>query len=116
MQSIYVNPQEVDDPDAVASHLARILQRPFPEVREKLVGKGAFVWLERQVAPEIVSQLQELNLRGVYFKNETRRYYPKQHLAGQVLGFVGVDEQGLGGVELQIFVSWPPTAPDYVIA
>ena len=101
MQSIYVNPQEIDDPEEVASHLARILQRPFPEVREKLVGKGSFVWLERQVAPETISQLQELNLRGVYFKNETRRYYPKQHLAGQVLGFVGVDEQGLGGVESQ---------------
>jgi cell division protein FtsI (penicillin-binding protein 3) len=101
MQSIYVNPQEIDAPDEVAPHLARILQRPFPEVREKLVEKGTFVWLERQVAPETVSQLQALNLRGVHFKNETRRYYPKQHLAGQVLGFVGVDEQGLGGVEAQ---------------
>ena len=101
IQSIYVNPQEIAAPDEVAPHLARLLQRPFLEVREKLVGKGTFVWLERQVAPETVSQLQALNLRGVYFKNETRRYYPKQHLAGQVLGFVGVDEQGLGGVEAQ---------------
>jgi cell division protein FtsI (penicillin-binding protein 3) len=46
-------------------------------------------------------QIQALNLPGVYFRNESRRYYPKQHLAGQVLGFVDIDENGLGGLEYQ---------------
>jgi cell division protein FtsI (penicillin-binding protein 3) len=101
MQSIYVHPREIDAPDAVTMHVARILQRPFSEVQEKLRGKNTFVWLERQAAPETVTQIQILDLQGIYFKDERRRYYPKQHLAGQVLGFVGVDEQGLGGLEAQ---------------
>jgi cell division protein FtsI (penicillin-binding protein 3) len=55
--------------------------------------------LERQVAPETVAQLQALKLPGVYFRREPRRYYPKQHLAGQVLGFVNIDEDGVDGLE-----------------
>jgi cell division protein FtsI (penicillin-binding protein 3) len=82
-------------------NVARVLQRPVSEVQEKLRGKNTFVWLERQAAPETVTQIQMLGLQGIYFKDERRRYYPKQHLAGQVLGFVGIDEQGLGGVEAQ---------------
>jgi cell division protein FtsI (penicillin-binding protein 3) len=99
MPSIYVHPREIDAPDAVAVQLARVLQRPVAEVREKLAGQAAFVWLERQVAPETVAQLQALKLPGVYFRHEPHRYYPKQHLAGQVLGFVNIDENGIEGLE-----------------
>jgi cell division protein FtsI (penicillin-binding protein 3) len=101
MPSVYANPREIDKPEEVAAHLGRILQRPLPEIRQKLTGKGAFVWLERRAAPETIAQIQALNLPGIYFRNEPRRYYPKQHLAGQVLGFVDIDENGLGGLEYQ---------------
>jgi cell division protein FtsI (penicillin-binding protein 3) len=99
MPSIYAHPREIDAPDTVAIQLARVLQRPVAEVREKLAGQAAFVWLERQVAPETVAQLQALKLPGVYFRHEPHRYYPKQHLAGQVLGFVNIDENGIEGLE-----------------
>ena len=47
MPSVYANPREIDKSEEVAAHLGRILQRPLPEIRQKLTGKGAFVWLER---------------------------------------------------------------------
>ena len=85
--------------DQGVSQLAGVLQQPPDTVRQQLTSKAPFVWLARQVTPETLASLQGLKLRGVYFVNETRRYYPKRHLAGQVLGFVGIDEQGLGGLE-----------------
>jgi cell division protein FtsI (penicillin-binding protein 3) len=99
MPSLFVNPREISNHDEVAKQLAHILQRPVSEVREKLSGKSAFAWVVRQVPPETVTHIQALNLRGVYFRQEPRRYYPKQHLAGQVLGFVNIDEDGVEGLE-----------------
>jgi cell division protein FtsI (penicillin-binding protein 3) len=76
-----------------------VLQRPLDTVQRQLATKAPFVWLARQVAPEVIAQIQALGLRGIHFQQEPHRYYPKRHLAGQVLGFVGIDEQGLGGLE-----------------
>jgi cell division protein FtsI (penicillin-binding protein 3) len=97
--SISARPREIRAPESVAVQLANVLERPVSVVRQQLTSKSPFVWIARQVTPEIVTRLQALRLPGIYFEKETRRYYPKRHLAGQVLGYVGVDEQGLGGLE-----------------
>ena len=97
--SVYVIPQDIDDSDAVASKLAKVLGQPLATVQDQLSAVSTFVWLARQLPPEVGERVQKLNLRGVQVLQETRRFYPKRHLAGQVLGFVGVDGTGLGGLE-----------------
>jgi len=97
--SVYVIPQDIDDSDAVARKLAEVLGQPLATVQDQLSAVSTFVWLARQLPPEIGERVQKLNMRGVQVLPETRRFYPKRHLAGQVLGFVGVDATGLGGLE-----------------
>ena len=97
--SVYAMPQEIEHPDAVAKQVAEVLGQPLATVQHQLTSTAPFVWLARQLPPEVGERLQKLNLRGVQVLQETRRFYPKRHLAGQVLGFVGVDGQGLGGLE-----------------
>jgi cell division protein FtsI (penicillin-binding protein 3) len=97
--SVYVIPQDIDDSDAAASKLAKVLGRPLATVQDQLSAVSTFVWLARQLPPEVGERVQKLNIRGVQVLQETRRFYPKRHLAGQVLGFVGVDGTGLGGLE-----------------
>ena len=97
--SVYVRPRELEHPQEAAQHLARILGQSAATIRQRVTERAPFVWLARQVPPEMADQVQALKLRGVDVVTEARRYYPKRHLAGQVLGFVGVDGKGLGGLE-----------------
>ncbi len=97
--SVYVIPQDIDDSDAAASKVAEALGMPLATVHSQLSTVSTFVWLARQFPPEVGERVQKLNLRGVQVLQETRRFYPKRHLAGQILGFVGVDGAGLGGLE-----------------
>jgi cell division protein FtsI (penicillin-binding protein 3) len=97
--SVYVIPQDIDDSNAVAPQLAEILGQPLATVENQLSAISTFVWLARQLPPEVGERVQKLNIRGVQILQETRRFYPKRHLAGQVLGFLGVDGVGLGGLE-----------------
>jgi len=97
--SVYALPQEIDNPDAVAKQVAEVLGQPLATVQHQLTSTAPFVWLARQLPPEVGERIQKLNLHGVQVLQETRRFYPKRHLAGQVLGFVGVDGLGLGGLE-----------------
>ena len=97
--SAYAIPQEIDNPDAAARQVAEVLGQPLSTVQHQLTSTAPFVWLARQLPPEVGERIQKLNLRGVQVLQETRRFYPKRHLASQVLGFVGVDGLGLGGLE-----------------
>ena len=58
-----------------------------------------FCWVARKADAEIADRIQALNLRGIYFQKESRRFYPKRELAAQVLGYVGMDDEGLSGIE-----------------
>lgn len=97
--SAYVIPQELENPEAAAQKVAKVLGQPLATVRKRLTSASPFVWLARQMPPDVGERLQQLGIRGIQVLQETRRFYPKHHLAGQILGFVGVDEQGLGGLE-----------------
>lgn len=99
--SVYAIPHEIQNLEAIAPQMAHLLDVPLEAMRRRLMSRAPFVWLARQVAPDAVAQLRTLNLEGIHFLTEMRRYYPKRHLAGQVLGFVGIDGQGLGGLEHQ---------------
>ncbi len=60
-----------------------------------------FAWVARRVDAETATRVRELNLKGVYLQKEFKRFYPNNDLAAQVLGYVGTDDIGLGGLERQ---------------
>ena len=101
-ESLYAVPQDVADPQATAAALARALQLDLAERRELLAQLGkdrAFVWVRRKVDPGTARRVRDLQLDGVGFLTEHRRYYPQRELAAHVLGWVGLDNDGMSGIE-----------------
>jgi len=101
-ESLYAVPQDVTDPRSTAAALARALSLDAAgrrEVEAKLRRKSAFVWIERKLDPLTARRVRELSLEGIGFLAEHRRYYPQRELAAHVLGYVGLDNTGMGGIE-----------------
>ena len=100
-QTIWADPQVIKHPIEYAAQLAPIVGLPEADLRAKLSQKKLeFVYLARQVDPGVASRVRALNLIGVGFTPESKRYYPSGNLAAPVLGFVGLDNNGLGGLEV----------------
>lgn len=98
-QSVYVRPQRMSAAADAAPEIARALDLERREVLRKVTSDKPFVWLKRQVKPREAERVKALDLEGVGLHQETRRYYPQGRLAGQALGPVGRDAQGLEGIE-----------------
>ena len=101
VQSAFAVPSEVKDTDLAARLLSGALGMPADEIRTRLESGATFVWLKRKLVPAKSEAVQSLNLKGIYLQEENQRYYPKRELAAHVLGFVDVDEKGLGGIEYE---------------
>jgi cell division protein FtsI (penicillin-binding protein 3) len=99
VQSAFAVPSEVKDVTMASRLLSRELELPPEDIRAKLESGGTFVWLKRKLPPEKSDVIQSLNLKGIYLLEENQRFYPKREMAAHVLGFVDVDEHGLGGIE-----------------
>ena len=99
MTSIYALPTEVTNPSQTASKLAKVLSVKRTILEKRLRSNKSFVWIERKVEPELSQQIRELKLPGIGFLKEDKRYYPQGKLASHVVGFAGVDSQGLNGLE-----------------
>lgn len=100
-QSVYARPHRIRQQETVARSLAKILNLSWVDVKQKLVSDKPFVWIKRQISPVEADQIQALNVGGVGMFYEPHRYYPQGQLAGQVIGFVSRDSEGLEGLELQ---------------
>jgi cell division protein FtsI (penicillin-binding protein 3) len=85
--------------EEASAGLARCLGMPRRRVLARLHGEKDFAWLERKATPEAARCVEALAIPGVHSIAETRRFYPKRRLASQVLGYVGIDNEGMGGVE-----------------
>jgi cell division protein FtsI (penicillin-binding protein 3) len=97
--SVYARPLQVKDAARAEAVLAETLGLPRREVRAKLRAKANFVWIARQVGDKPAAALRRAGLVGVHLTTEYGRQYPNRHLAGQLLGFVGLDDKGLEGLE-----------------
>lgn len=101
--TVAADPSEIDDPDQVARRVCGALDGCTAEKRadmaKKLRRRGAFVYLARQLSPDEARAVRDLQLPGIIFLKENRRYYPKKELAAHVIGYVGLDNVGLGGIE-----------------
>ncbi len=100
-ESIYVNPSEVETPRKTAKTLARFTGSQYKAVLKKVSSKKNFVWVKRKLELERAGELKGLGLKGVGFLPEMKRFYPKGTLAAHVIGFVGIDNQPLEGLELK---------------
>lgn len=100
MWSVYADPKLVKDAPAVASALAPVLSLPPDALLTEFRRRGRFVWLARRLEPEQAARIRRLELPGIGVVEEERRAYPNGRLAATVLGFAGIDNQGLAGVEL----------------
>lgn len=98
--SVYADPRDVWDPEETA----RALLTVFPELNEdallaRLTAKTGFVWVKRDVTPRQHAAVHDLGLPGIGFRQELKRVYPNGRAAAHVVGFVDVDNMGLGGIE-----------------
>jgi cell division protein FtsI (penicillin-binding protein 3) len=100
-KAVYANPSLVESPDRVAERLAQVLDQPERVLHDALTSGGTFVYLARRVDLSVADRIERMQLPGIHFLDESKRYYPGGDLAAQVLGFVGVDDVGLAGIELQ---------------
>ena len=99
VDSVFAVPSELPDPENAASLLGRILHQDSQEILARLSAARGFCWIARKLDPDTANRIRDLNLKGIYFQKEPKRFYPKRDLAAQVLGYVGLDDEGLGGVE-----------------
>jgi cell division protein FtsI (penicillin-binding protein 3) len=97
--SVFVRPAQLPD-DGSEAAVARVLQIAPSRWRSQTSASVPFRWVKRQVNPEEVERLRDLNVPGVGTIPEHRRFYPHGRMAAVVVGFAGIDSQGLEGIEL----------------
>jgi len=103
VDSAFAVPSEIGNNKALAARLlSGVLGIPQDILEARFDSSSSFVWIERKLPPDKVEAVRALNLKGVYFQKENERFYPKRDLAAHVLGFVDVDEKGLGGIEYEL--------------
>jgi cell division protein FtsI/penicillin-binding protein 2 len=99
--SIYAVPSAIPDPHAFAVRVAPILGQHAADIERRLAAGREFAWLARKVTPQTVARLRALGLDDqIGVVGEDKRAYPNGSLAAQLLGFAGIDNQGLWGAEL----------------
>ena len=100
VDSIYCNPRRFADVHEASRRLARVLGVDAHDLEKRLAQRRYFAWVKRKVTSDEVSAVRALNLPGVAFTREPRRFYPNRGLAATVMGTAGSDGRGLDGVEL----------------
>ena len=112
VDSIYAVPTQIDDKQTAAHALAAVMhtdpedaQTTEEQIAGRLNNGHSFAWVARRVTPEVAARVRALtesgagNIKGIYFTKEFQRFYPDNEIAAQVLGYVGMDDNGLGGLE-----------------
>jgi cell division protein FtsI (penicillin-binding protein 3) len=110
--SFYAVPSEIDDKQKDAwiqstAHALAAVVHTDPDdaltsedqIAQRLSNGHSFAWVARRVAPAVAERVKALGVKGIYSQKEFQRFYPDNEIAAQVLGYVGVDDNGLGGLE-----------------
>jgi cell division protein FtsI (penicillin-binding protein 3) len=101
VDSAFVVPSEAPDLSNTISLITRITKDDPRVVLADCRARKTFCWVARKADAEVIDRIRALNLQGIHFQKEPKRFYPKRELAAQVLGYVGTDDQGLSGLERQ---------------
>jgi cell division protein FtsI (penicillin-binding protein 3) len=102
VDSAFAVPAEIADEALAARLISGVLNIPRDVLQTRMESSRSFVWIARKLPAPKAEALAALNLKGIYFQKENQRFYPKRDLASHVLGFVDVDEKGLGGIEYEL--------------
>ncbi|HHW10673.1 MAG TPA: PASTA domain-containing protein [Firmicutes bacterium] len=99
--AVYAIPAEVEDVAKAAADLAPLLDLDYDWLVERLSRKQRMVWLKLRVDPDTAKKVRELKLDGIDITVRPQRFYPHDQLAAHVIGFAGIENQGLEGLEKQ---------------
>jgi len=97
--SITANPSRIETPGLVAKKLSKILGTNQKKLQARLSSQRRFAIVAKSISPAQAEQIKKLKLRGIYFKNDSKRFYPNRNLSAQIIGFTGTDNSGLEGLE-----------------
>ena len=99
--SVFVNPKEIKDAADAAHRLSQTLFVDEKLLLQRLKSGKSFVWIKRNLTPKEQYKVNSLGIPGLYFQPEERRVYPYGNVFSHVLGYVGLDNKGLAGIERQ---------------
>jgi len=99
--SIFVRPSQVENPERASQALSAALKLPAEQILDRLRAGKSFVYIKRAASSEEAEAVERLMLKGIGSDVQSKRFYPKAQQAAHLLGFVGADDQGLEGLELQ---------------
>jgi cell division protein FtsI (penicillin-binding protein 3) len=97
--SIAAHPPQIKNPKAAAESLAKALKINRNVLAERLTSEKKFVWIKRKVTPKEAETVRNLNIDGLDFLREHKRFYPNKTLASQLIGFTDIDDDGVEGIE-----------------
>jgi cell division protein FtsI (penicillin-binding protein 3) len=101
VESVAASPADIEITPAQTLRLANLLEVNVGEVSKKLADPAReFVYLKRQLPPELAAKVIELGIPGVFLQREYRRYYPAGEAMAHIIGFTGVDDKGQEALEL----------------
>ena len=100
--SVYANSRRVVDVTGTAEKLGGIVDGDVRVLEARLASGRSFVWLDRHITPEQAEKIRTAKLPGIEIAQEPRRWYPARASGGPVLGFAGIDGEGLDGLELSL--------------
>jgi cell division protein FtsI (penicillin-binding protein 3) len=101
--TVWANPRQVSDPKTEAMTIARVLRLEPLTLYQALTDRSlGFLYIKRKADPVRAARLERMRLPGLGFYREEQRFYPQSGLAAQVLGYAGVDNRGLAGLELSL--------------
>jgi len=98
--SVYAVPREIESKKEIAYLLGDELSIDRHTLYNKLKRNNYFAWVKRKIETPEVERVEKLDIKGVYFIDESKRFYPGEDFACHVIGFTDIDNQGLEGVEL----------------
>ena len=99
VDSVFAVSSEIPDSKMVCDLLGPVLGLDANDLLGRIINSHSFCWVKRKITPEEANRIRDLNLKGIYFQRESKRFYPKGDLAAHILGYVGLDDEGLAGLE-----------------
>ena len=101
LESLYCDPEALIADEEDIKKLGSLVNKEPRRILAKIPDEGRFAWIKRKLSPEIADKVRDLDIEGLGFVTEAKRVYPKGELASHIIGFVGIDNQALEGVELK---------------
>ncbi len=115
VRSVYAHPHKVSDKALAAKTLAPLLKIDEERLNKQLEQDRSFIWISRKVDDATSMAIAQANIPGIGLTKEYERVYPYKHLAGQLLGFAGIDNVGLEGVERSFDTLLTGSSQKYVV-